>query len=100
MPPASWLPPDSCFLWQRMLKGTESRYFRLQVRALDNVGVNDAGGNLAPMSLIQMVHHDLRKSPRIFQKVRDDTDIFSGACGKMFYEKILKQKSRDTVPLN
>jgi hypothetical protein len=29
------------------------------------------GGNLPPVSLIPVVHHDLRISPRIFEKIRN-----------------------------
>jgi hypothetical protein len=52
-----------------------------------------------PVLLIPKVHLVLLISPRIFEKSQDAPKvIFSGAWGKMIYEKILRQKSRDTVP--
>ncbi len=58
--------------------------------------VVDTGDNLPLVSLIAMVHLDLRISLRIFEKI---TLLFSGACGKMIREKTCSKKSRDTVPL-
>jgi hypothetical protein len=64
-------------------------------------GVVDTGGNLPPVSLTPVVYLDLRISPRIFEKIRNDPNVtvLSGAWGKVVHEKNLKQKSRDTVPL-
>jgi hypothetical protein len=52
-------------------------------------GVVDTGGNLPPV-----VHLDLRISPRIFEKIRNDPTVMllSGAWGKVIREKHLKQK--------
>ncbi len=38
------------------------------------------------------VHLDLRISPRIIEKMRNEPSIISGAWGKMVHEKNLKQK--------
>ncbi len=63
--------------------------------------------NLPPVSMTPavpvanlppVVHLDLRISPQIFEKILNDPMSFSGTWGKM--KKNLKQKSRDTVPLN
>ncbi len=50
-----------------------------------------------PVSLIPVVHLDLRISLRIFNK----TVLmgYSGARGKLIHEKTRSKKSRDTVPL-
>ncbi len=49
------------------------------------------------MSLIPLVHLDLRISPRIFEKIRNDPLMsFRG----LIHEKNRKKKSRDTVPFN
>ncbi len=34
-------------------------------------GIVDTGGNLPPVSLIPVMHLELRISPRIFEKIRD-----------------------------
>ncbi len=67
-------------------------------------GVVDTGGNLPPVlltpaanlppvSLTPVVHLDLRISPRIFGKIRNDLMLLSGAWGKVIHEKTLKQKN-------
>ncbi len=38
-------------------------------------GVVDTGGNLPPVSLTPVVHLDLRISPRIFEKFRNDPNV-------------------------
>ncbi len=72
-------------------------------------GVIDTGGNLPPVSLTPaanlppVVHLDLRKSLRIFEKIRNDPNvIFSlqGLGGRWFMKKTWSKKSRDTVPLS
>ncbi len=53
-----------------------------------------------PVLLIPEVYLVSRIYPRIFKKSQNDPKvIFSGAWGKMKKWKILRQKSRDTVPL-
>ncbi len=37
--------------------------------------------------LTPVAHIDLRKSPRIFEKTRNDTNVIFGAWGKMIREK-------------
>jgi hypothetical protein len=48
--------------------------------------------NLPTVSLIPVVHLNLRISPRIFKKIQNDSNAISGAWGKMIHEKDLKQK--------
>ncbi len=50
-------------------------------------GVVDTGGNLppvsmTPVSLTPVVHLDLRISPRIFEKIRDDPNVFIRGLGE------------------
>ncbi len=53
----------------------------------------------APLvSLIPVMHLDLRISPRIFGKIRNDPTVTFRGLGKVIHEINLKQKSRDTVP--
>jgi hypothetical protein len=40
-------------------------------------GVVDTGGNLPPV-----VHHDLRISPRIFEKIRNDPNVIITGLGE------------------
>jgi len=47
-----------------------------------------AVANLPPVSLITVVNHDLRRSPRMSEKLM----FFSWAWGKMIHEKNRKQK--------
>jgi hypothetical protein len=51
---------------------------------------------LPPVSVIPVVHLDLRISPRIFETVLMG---YSGAGGKLIHEKTRSKISRDTVPL-
>ncbi len=44
--------------------------------------VVDTGGNLPPVSLTPMVHLDLRISPRIFEKIRNDPNFISRGLGE------------------
>jgi hypothetical protein len=39
-----------------------------------------------------VAHLDLRISPRIVNKIRNDPNVIFRGLGKMFYEKDLKQK--------
>jgi hypothetical protein len=45
-------------------------------------GVVDTGGNLPPVSLTPAVHLDLRISPRIFEKIRNDPTFNFWALGE------------------
>ncbi len=45
-------------------------------------GVVDTGGNLPPVSLTQVVHLDLRISPRIFKKSRNDPKVIIRGVGE------------------
>ncbi len=62
-------------------------------------GVFDTG-NLPPVSLIPVVHLDLRISPRLFKKFKTVLMGYSGAGEKLIHEKTRSIKSCDTVPLN
>jgi hypothetical protein len=48
--------------------------------------------NLPPVSLTPLVHLDLRISPRIFKKIRNDPNVIIRGLGKVIHEKNLKQK--------
>jgi hypothetical protein len=52
-------------------------------------GVIDTGGKFATGVVVQLV---LRISLRIFEKIRNDPTVISGAWGKVIHEKNLKQK--------
>jgi hypothetical protein len=50
-------------------------------------GVVDTGGNLPPVSLTPVattpvVHHDLRISPPIFEKIRNDPNVIIRGLGE------------------
>jgi hypothetical protein len=45
-------------------------------------GVVDSGGNLLPVSLTPLVHLDLRISPRIFEKIRNDPNVIIRGLGE------------------
>jgi hypothetical protein len=45
-------------------------------------GVVDTGGNLPPVSLTPVVHLDLRISPRIFEKIRNDPNVIIRGLGE------------------
>jgi hypothetical protein len=51
------------------------------------IGVVDTGGNLPPVSLTPLVHLDLRISPRIFEKIRNDPNVIIRGLGKVIREK-------------
>jgi hypothetical protein len=55
-------------------------------------GVVDTGGKLPPVSLTPEVHLDLRISPRIFEKIRNDPNVIIRGLEEGDYEKNLKQK--------
>jgi hypothetical protein len=57
--------------------------------------------SVPPVSLIPVVHLDLRISPRIFEKFRNDPNvIFRGLGEDDSSKKPEAKKSRDTIPLN
>ncbi len=45
-------------------------------------GVVDTGSNLPPVSLTPVVHLDLRISPRIFEKIRNDPNAIIRGLGE------------------
>jgi hypothetical protein len=45
-------------------------------------GVVDTGSNLPPVSLTPVVHLDLRISPRIFEKIRNDPNVMIRGLGE------------------
>jgi hypothetical protein len=44
-------------------------------------GVVDTGGNLPPVLMTPVVHLDLRISPRIFKKIRNDSNVIISGLG-------------------
>jgi hypothetical protein len=54
--------------------------------------------NLPTVSLIPVMHLDLRISPRIFGKIRNGPNVIFRGLEEIIYEKRSK-KCRDTVPL-
>ncbi len=57
--------------------------------------------NSPPVSLIPVVHLDLQVSPRIFEKICDDSNaIIRGLGEDDSGKKTRSNKSRDTVPLS
>jgi hypothetical protein len=76
----------------------ESQKGRCPAAIIDTGGnLRNRWENLPPVSLIPVVHLDLRISPEIFEKFGMTLMLFSGAWEKTIHEK---QKSRDTVPLH
>ncbi len=63
------------------------------------IGFLDTGGKYLRVSLLPMVHLDLRIFPRIFEKIMT-LMLFSGARGKMIHGKKLKQKILWHCPFN
>jgi hypothetical protein len=55
-------------------------------------GFVDTGGNLPPVTMIPVVHLELRISPRIFKKIQMVLMEYSGAGGKLLHEKNQKKK--------
>jgi hypothetical protein len=55
--------------------------------------------HLPPVSTKPVANLELRISPRIFEKIRNGPNLYSGAWGKLIHEKTRSRKSRDTVPL-
>ena len=45
-------------------------------------GVVDTGGNLPPVSLTPVLHLYLRISPRIFEKIRNDSNVIIRGLGE------------------
>ncbi len=45
-------------------------------------GVVDTGGNLPPVKLTPVVHLDLRISPQIFEKIRNDPNVIIRGLGE------------------
>jgi hypothetical protein len=50
-------------------------------------GVVDTGGKFAPVSLISVVHIDLRMSPPSFAQILKDPYVIFRGFGKMIHEK-------------
>ncbi len=71
-------------------------------------GVVDTSGKFAagvvnilpPVSLIPVVHLDVRISPQNLEKNFNGLNGILWGWGKLIHEKNQKQKTRDTVPLN
>ncbi len=57
------------------------------------------GGKLPPVLLTPVVHVDLRISPRIFAKIRNDPNAIFRGFGKMLYEKKTEAKNLVTLSL-
>ncbi len=61
--------------------------------------VVDTVANLPPVSLILVVHLDLRLFPRIFEKIRNGPNAILWGWGETdSSKKTRSKKSRDTVP--
>ncbi len=56
--------------------------------------------HLPPVSLTPVANLELRISPRIFEKIRNDPNGILRGMGELIHEKNRSRKSRDTVPLN
>jgi hypothetical protein len=52
------------------------------------LGSRENMANLPPVSLTPVVHLEVRISPRIFEKIRNDPDVFIKSWGKVIHEKI------------
>jgi hypothetical protein len=55
--------------------------------------------DLPQVSTTPVVHLALQISQRIFENFETALMVYSGAWGKLIYEKTRNRKSRDTVPL-
>ncbi len=47
-----------------------------------DASVVNTGGNLPPVSLIPVVHLDLRISPQIFERIRNDPNVIIRGLGE------------------
>ncbi len=61
-------------------------------------GVIDTGGKFAPVSLLPVVHLDLRISPRIFEKIQNGLNGILWGWGELIHEKT-KSKNLMTLSL-
>jgi hypothetical protein len=68
LPPVANLPPVS-----KIQGGLVAKFA---------AGVVDTGGNLPQVSLTPVVHLDLRISPRIFEKIRNDHNVIIRGLGE------------------
>ncbi len=80
LPPVSLIPVAICHqrrfaIGVNNTRGTGGKICR---RCL----VVDTGGNLPPVSLTPVVHLDLRISPRIFEKIRNDSNVIIRGLGE------------------
>jgi hypothetical protein len=55
--------------------------------------------NVPPVSLVPVVHLDLRISPQIFEKFKTTLTLFSGAWWKLIHEKKPEAKNLVALPL-
>ncbi len=78
-------------------------WYRWQIcrRCRDTGGNLPPVANLLPLSLTPVVHLDLRISPRIFEKIRNDPSIIIRGLGECdSWKKNLKQKISWHCPFN
>ncbi len=61
-------------------------------------GVVDTGGNLPPVSLTPVVHLDLRISPRIFEKIRNDANVIIRGLREV--DSLKKPEAKNLVTLS
>jgi hypothetical protein len=88
----------NCFIWTPMgCRANIKINFILQVHLLP-VSLTPVA-NLPPLSLIPVVHLDLRLSPRIFEKIEQVLTEYSGTGGKLIREKNQKQKISWHLPV-
>jgi hypothetical protein len=62
-------------------------------------GVADTGGKFGPVSLIPVVHLDLRLSPRIFEKIRNGPNAILWGWGEADSSKKPEAKNLVTLSL-
>ncbi len=65
----------------RCLKGTVPRDFDFTF-FIDVFIVEDTGGKFTAVSLIPVVHIDLRISPRLFEQIQNDPNVFFTHLGE------------------
>ena len=77
-----------CYIDNNLTAGSEGLNRKLPGLGWGSQKIRFQGANLPPVSLIPVVHLDLRMPPRIFENIRNDPIVlFSRASGKMIMKK-------------
>jgi hypothetical protein len=77
-----------CYIDKNLTAGSAGVNRKLPGLGWGNLKIRSQEANLPSVSLIPVVHLDLRISPRIFEKIRNDPILlFSWAWGKMIMKK-------------